>query len=90
MRFASPLFPPRPMALDYDMVVLAPAIAFIAADGLARGFDPWEKTTLSALWLAPLVARSVAHTALIPSGCWRCSQFSFCCCGAARSNSPCR
>jgi hypothetical protein len=57
-----------PYNFDYDMTVLAPAIAFIAADGLARGFGPWEKTALAALWLAPLVARTVALTTLIPLG----------------------
>ena len=57
-----------PYSFDYDMMVLAPAIAFFAADGLARGFGPWEKTALAALWLAPLVARSVAHMTLIPFG----------------------
>ena len=57
-----------PYSFDYDMMVLAPAIAFFAADGLARGFGPWEKTALAALWLAPLVARSVAHITLIPFG----------------------
>jgi alpha-1,2-mannosyltransferase len=57
-----------PYSFDYDMMVLAPAIAFIAADGFARGFGPWEKTTLAALWLVPLVARSVAHISLIPLG----------------------
>jgi alpha-1,2-mannosyltransferase len=57
-----------PYTFDYDMVVLAPALAFMTADGLARGFAPWEKTTLAALWLAPLVARSVAHATLIPLG----------------------
>jgi len=57
-----------PYTLDYDMMVLAPAIAFFAADGLARGFGPWEKTALAALWLAPLLARGVAQAALIPLG----------------------
>src|SRR6202044_1933776 len=57
-----------PYTLDYDMMVLAPAIAFLAADGLARGFGPWEKTALAALWLVPLVARTVAHVTLIPLG----------------------
>ncbi len=32
-----------PYSFDYDMMVLAPAIAFLAADGFARGFGPWEK-----------------------------------------------
>jgi alpha-1,2-mannosyltransferase len=57
-----------PYSLDYDMMVLAPAIAFFAADGLVRGFGPWERTALAALWLAPLVTRSVAQATLIPLG----------------------
>jgi alpha-1,2-mannosyltransferase len=57
-----------PYAFDYDMMVLAPAIAFAAADGCARGFGPWEKTALAALWLTPLVARNVAYVTLIPVG----------------------
>lgn len=57
-----------PFTFDYDLMVLAPAIAFFAADGLARGFGPWEKTALAALWLLPLVARGVAQIALIPIG----------------------
>ena len=57
-----------PYSLDYDMMVLAPAIAFFAADGLRRGFGPWEKTILAALWFVPLLARSVAGATLIPLG----------------------
>ena len=57
-----------PYTLDYDMMVLAPAIAFLVADGMARGFGPWEKTALAALWLVPLVARTVPQATLIPLG----------------------
>ena len=57
-----------PYTFDYDMMVLAPGIALIAIDGLARGFGAWEKTALAALWFAPLVARTVAHATLIPLG----------------------
>lgn len=57
-----------PYSLDYDMMVLAPAIAFFAVDGLARGFGPWEKTLLAALWLVPLLARSVAQASHVPLG----------------------
>jgi len=57
-----------PYTLDYDMMVLAPAIAFLAADGMARGFGPWEKAALAALWLVPLVARTVPQVTLIPLG----------------------
>ncbi|HWP26551.1 MAG TPA: glycosyltransferase family 87 protein [Xanthobacteraceae bacterium] len=59
-----------PYSLDYDMMVLAPAIAFVAADGLQRGFAPWEKSALAWLWFVPLVARSIAEYALIPLGIW--------------------
>jgi hypothetical protein len=57
-----------PYSFDYDMMVLAPAIAFLATDGFARGFGAWQKTALAALWLVPLVARSVAQLSLIPLG----------------------
>jgi hypothetical protein len=57
-----------PYSFDYDMMVLAPAIGFFAADGLARGFGPWEKTALAGLWLVPLLARSTAQISLIPLG----------------------
>jgi hypothetical protein len=55
-----------PYSLDYDLMLLAPAIAFLAVDGLQRGFWPYEKTVLALLWLAPLVTRSVAQATLIP------------------------
>jgi alpha-1,2-mannosyltransferase len=57
-----------PYTLDYDMMVLAPAIAFLTADGMTRGFGPWQKTALAALWLVPLFARSFAQLTLIPLG----------------------
>lgn len=58
-----------PFTFDYDMMALAPAIAFFGADGMVRGFRPWEKTALAALWLVPLVARSSGQLPLIPLGC---------------------
>ncbi len=57
-----------PYSLDYDMTVLAPAIAFLAVNGERYGFAPYEKSTLAALWIAPLIARSVAQAALLPVG----------------------
>ena len=57
-----------PYSLDYDLVALAPAIALLAADGLVRGFAPWEKTALAILWLVPLIARTVAEHTHIPLG----------------------
>jgi hypothetical protein len=57
-----------PYTLDYDMMVVGPAIAFFAVDAFIRGFGPWEKTVLAVLWLTPIAARSVAQATLIPVG----------------------
>ena len=57
-----------PYSLDYDLMVLAPAIAFMAAHGLRHGFAPYERTMLAALWLVPLIARSFAQATLLPLG----------------------
>jgi alpha-1,2-mannosyltransferase len=55
-----------PYSLDYDLMLLAPAIAYLARDGFARGFGVYEKTILAALWIVPLVARSIPQATLIP------------------------
>ena len=55
-----------PYSLDYDLMVVAPAIAFLVRDGIEHGFSPWEKTLLAALWFVPMVTRSVAGATLIP------------------------
>jgi hypothetical protein len=57
-----------PYSLDYDLVVMAPAIAFLVFDGLKRGFLPWEKTLLTFCWLSPLLTRFVAESTGIPLG----------------------
>jgi alpha-1,2-mannosyltransferase len=57
-----------PYSLDYDLMVLAPAIAFLTVDGLARGFAPHEKTALAFLWMVPLIARGFGQITLIPLG----------------------
>ena len=57
-----------PYVLDYDLVVLGPAIAFLAVHGLRQGFAPWEVTSLVALWVLPLIARPIAElTAVSPT-----------------------
>jgi hypothetical protein len=55
-----------PYSIDYDLMLLAPAIAFLAAAGMQHGFRPWEKSLLAALWLVPILTRPVAQTTLIP------------------------
>ncbi len=57
-----------PFSADYDMTLLAVAIAFLVAEGAVKGFAPWEKTVLAMLWLTPLVARSIAGATAIPLG----------------------
>jgi len=57
-----------PHVFDYDLVVLAVAIAFIAAHGLRDGFRPFEITLLGALWTVPLLARSAAGLMALPAG----------------------
>jgi alpha-1,2-mannosyltransferase len=47
-------------------MLLAPVIAFLAADGFERGFAHWEKTLLALLWIVPLFTRAVAEVTLIP------------------------
>lgn len=51
---------------NYDLMLLAPAIAILAADRMQRGFHPWQKSLLAALWLMPILARPVAQATLIP------------------------
>jgi len=53
-----------PYQLDYDLMVLGPAIAFMAAHGTAAGFARYGKSLLAAVWFTPLVTRGVAE--LIP------------------------
>src|SRR5690348_14408337 len=57
-----------PYGYDYDMMILAPAIAFLMSDGLAQGWRSWEKTLLAAFWLMPIAARGIALATFIPLG----------------------
>ncbi len=57
-----------PHVLDYDLTVLAPAIAFIVASSRARGFRDYEISLLAAAWFAPLIARGVAGATALPVG----------------------
>jgi alpha-1,2-mannosyltransferase len=57
-----------PYVFDYDLVVLAVAIAFFARDGLRRGFRDYEISVLAGAWCMPLFSRSIADFADIPLG----------------------
>ncbi len=58
-----------PYDLDYDLMLLAPALVLAAAEGKKRGFRPYELSLLTLLWLLPLAARNLAgatHILLAP------------------------
>lgn len=57
-----------PYAMDYDLILLALPLAWMAGEGLRTGFLPWEKTILAWAWLMPLVARTVAMGTSVPVG----------------------
>ncbi len=55
-----------PYLFDYDMALLAPAIALVALLGLEQGFRSWEKTMLAVLWILPGIARPIAVYSGVP------------------------
>ena len=57
-----------PYVLDYDLVVLAVAIAFFARHGLRHGFRDFEISLLAAAWIVPLLSRGIAGATCIPLG----------------------
>ena len=75
-----------PYVLDYDLMLLAPALAFLTAAGLRSGFRPYEKTLLAFVWASPLFARAAAHAFGLPIGLLSMlALFAAACTGAARS-----
>lgn len=57
-----------PHVLDYDLVVLGPAITFAVCAGIARGFRPFEISVLAMAWAVPLLTRTIATATMIPTG----------------------
>src|SRR5260370_32881817 len=57
-----------PYVLDYDLVVLAVAIAFFARHGFKHGFRDYEISVLAAAWIVPLLSRGIAGATGIPLG----------------------
>lgn len=57
-----------PYLIDYDLTVLAVAMAFFVRHGLAHGFRDYEITLLAFVWTAPLLARALALETGIPLG----------------------
>jgi len=57
-----------PYLLDYDLMALAPALAFVVSERLERGFAPWERSLLAGVWIVPIVTRVFAKLTLVPLG----------------------
>ncbi len=55
-----------PYGWDYDLMLLALPIAWLAAAGLEGGFRPWEKTALLAIFALPFLARLLAGVLSLP------------------------
>ena len=52
--------------LQYDLVLLALPIAWLAMEGFEKGFLPYEKAVLSVAWILPRVSLPVSQSAKIP------------------------
>lgn len=57
-----------PYVFDYDMMLLAPAMAALVSHDLERGFRPFEKSFLALAFAMPILARQIAMTVFIPAG----------------------
>ena len=64
-----------PYCLDYDFMILGPALAYAVSHDLERGFRPWEITVFAGVWIVPAVARVVAASTDIPLGLMVTSTF---------------
>lgn len=74
-----------PHSHDYDLMLLAPAMAFLITDAMRHGFGEGEKSLLAAVFVVPLFTRAVAQHAFVPLGTlaalallimivWRCNK----------------
>ena len=55
-----------PYVLQYDLVLLALPIAWLAMEGFEKGFLPYEKAVLSVAWIVPRVSLPISQSAKIP------------------------
>ena len=55
-----------PYVLDYDLVILLPALAWLYADGRLNRFRNWDVSVMAAVWTAPLFGRAAAQFLYVP------------------------
>lgn len=75
-----------PYALDYDLVLLGPAIAFLVSYGLDKGFRDWEHTLLAIAFVAPPLARYFGFFLHLPLGLFAVLSLVVLAIGRARSD----
>jgi len=75
-----------PYSFDYDMVILAPALAMVFSHGCEKGFYPYEKSLFACVWLSPLIARPIATLINIPAGVLLTALFFFAIIHRAKNN----
>ena len=63
---ATPLASPH--ILDYDLMLLAPSLAFFVAARSDAHFRNYEISLLASVWIAPLIARTIAGLTAAPIG----------------------
>ena len=66
-----------PFLLDYDLLLLAVPLAWVAAQAERGAYLPWEKLILAANFVLPLAARSLSIAARSRSLLWRHLASSF-------------
>ncbi len=57
-----------PYSFDYDMMLLGAALLCMVAYEMEQGFQPWHKSALFLVWLAPALARPFATATALPLG----------------------
>jgi hypothetical protein len=57
-----------PYLLDYDLMLMAPALAVFVAHATEGGFHSYERSAIAFCWIVPLVARSVGEQTNTPLG----------------------
>ncbi len=55
-----------PYVLDYDLVMLLPALAWLWIDRERSGWLAWDKTVMALIWAAPLAGRQIAQFVAVP------------------------
>lgn len=79
-----------PYILDYDLMVLGPAIALYVAYAQEKGFHPWEKSFLAIVWFIPLFVRNFTEITWIHLGVLTMIALLWRIHGRAREASPVR